>query len=113
MGGGRRKLGVRASFDVNTKHARKRSKTHLALVASQPCIICGATPCDAHHVKIARPHSLGRKVSDVFTVPLGRPHHQELHRYGNERTSPAHLKNGVWRPMLGATYYVSASALET
>ena len=67
------------------KHARKRSKTHLAFVASQPCVICGATPCDAHHVKIAQPHSLGRKVSDEFTVPLCRPHHQELHRYGNER----------------------------
>jgi hypothetical protein len=30
---------------------------------------------------------LGRKVSDEFTVPLGRRHHhhQELHRHGNER----------------------------
>ena len=68
------------------KHGRKRSKGHLIFVASQPCLICKATPCDAHHVKIARPRSLGRKVSDEFTVPLCRAHHQELHRHGNERT---------------------------
>jgi hypothetical protein len=34
---------------------------------------------------MAQPRSLGRKVSDEFTVPLCRKHHQELHRHGNER----------------------------
>jgi hypothetical protein len=29
--------------------------------------------------------TLGRKVSDEFTVPLCRDHHRELHRNGNER----------------------------
>ncbi|WP_407179677.1 ERF family protein [Bradyrhizobium sp. STM 3562] len=67
-----------------TKPVRKRSKAHLAFVASQPCLICKATPCDPHHLKIAQPRSLGRKVSDEFTVPLCRKHHQELHRHGNE-----------------------------
>jgi hypothetical protein len=43
-------------------------------------------------VKIAQPHSLGRKVSDEFTVPLCRAHHQELHRHGNERTWWANLQ---------------------
>jgi hypothetical protein len=52
------------------KPLRKRSKAHLAFVASQPCLICKGTPCDAHHLKIARPRSLGRKVSDEFTAPL-------------------------------------------
>jgi hypothetical protein len=66
------------------KPLRKRSKAHLAFVASQPCLICKGTPCDAHHLKIARPRSLGREVSDEFTVPLCRKHHQELHRHGNE-----------------------------
>jgi len=66
------------------KTLRKRSKAHLAFVASQACLICRVTPCDAHHLKIAQPRSLGRKVSDEFTVPLCRQHHRELHRHGNE-----------------------------
>jgi hypothetical protein len=65
---------------------RKRSKAHLAFVASQPCLVCRTSPCDAHHLKIAQPRTLGRKVSDEFTVPLCRAHHQELHRHGNENT---------------------------
>ncbi|MET4279819.1 MULTISPECIES: ERF family protein [unclassified Bradyrhizobium] len=64
---------------------RKRSKAHLVFVREQPCLVCQQTPCDAHHLKFAQPSSLGRKVSDEFTVPLCRAHHQELHRYGNER----------------------------
>jgi ERF superfamily len=66
------------------KTVRKRSKRHLAFVAAQPCLICQRRPCDAHHLKFAQPRSLGRKVSDEFTVPLCRRHHEELHRYGNE-----------------------------
>jgi ERF superfamily len=66
------------------KTLRKRNKAHLAFVASQACLICRVTPCDAHHLKITQPRSLGRKVSDEFTVPLCRQHHRELHRHGNE-----------------------------
>ena len=68
-----------------TKPIRRRNKAHLALVASQPCLLCQKGPCDAHHLKMAQPRSLGRKVSDQFTVPLCRRHHRELHRHGNER----------------------------
>src|SRR6266403_158879 len=67
------------------KEIRRRSKAHLAFVGSQPCLVCQGSPCDAHHLKFAQPRSLGRKVSDEFTVPLCREHHQELHRHGNER----------------------------
>jgi hypothetical protein len=66
------------------KPVRRRSKAHLAFVASQPCLVCQTGACDAHHLKMAQPRSLGRKVSDEFTVPLCRRHHQELHRQGNE-----------------------------
>lgn len=68
------------------KPIRKRSKAHLAYVASQPCLICQRTPCDAHHLKFAEPRALGRKVSDEFTVPLCRDHHHQLHKNGNEAT---------------------------
>jgi ERF superfamily len=66
------------------KSVRRRSKAHLAFVASQPCLICKTKPCDPHHVKIAQPRALGRKVSDEFTVPLCREHHRDLHQQGNE-----------------------------
>ncbi|MBR0719121.1 ERF family protein [Bradyrhizobium liaoningense] len=64
---------------------RKRSKAHLLFVREQPCLICQQTPSDAHHLKFAQPRALGCKVSDEFTVPLCRAHHEELHRHGNER----------------------------
>jgi hypothetical protein len=82
---------------------RKRSKAHLLFVREQPCLVCQQTPSDAHHLKFAQPRTLGRKVSDEFTVPLCRAHHQELHRHGNERAWWANLKiaplpvaQGLW-----------------
>jgi hypothetical protein len=66
------------------KTVRKRNKAHLAFVAAQPCLVCQRSPCDAHHLKFAQPRALGRKVSDEYTVPLCRDHHQDLHRHGNE-----------------------------
>jgi hypothetical protein len=74
------------------KEMRRRNKAHLAFVAARPCLVCQRSPCDAHHLKFAQPRSLGRKVSDEFTVPLCREHHQELHRHGNERAWWANLQ---------------------
>jgi ERF superfamily len=74
------------------KTIRIRDKAHLAFVAAQPCLVCRRAPCDAHHLKIAQPRSLGRKVSDEFTVPLCRDHHQQLHHHGNETAWWANLQ---------------------
>jgi ERF superfamily protein len=74
------------------KTIRIRDKAHLAFVAAQPCLVCRRAPCDAHHLKIAQPRSLGRKVSDEFTVPLCRAHHQQLHHHGNETAWWANLQ---------------------
>jgi hypothetical protein len=63
---------------------RYRDKTHLAFVASQPCLLCARHPTDPHHVRFAQKQALGRKVSDEFVVPLCRSHHRELHRSGSE-----------------------------
>src|SRR5712671_1710197 len=74
------------------KEMRRRNKAHLAFVAAQPCLVCQRSPCDAHHLKFAQPRSLGRKVSDEFTVPLCREHHNQLHRHGNEMAWWANLQ---------------------
>jgi hypothetical protein len=63
---------------------RHRDKTHLKFVASHPCLICGRSPADAHHLKFTQPRAMGRKVSDEFTVPLCRIHHRDLHSVGDE-----------------------------
>ena len=63
---------------------RVRDKDHLRFVAAQPCLLCSATPSDAHHLRFAQPRAMSRKVGDDFTVPLCRAHHRTLHHSGNE-----------------------------
>jgi hypothetical protein len=89
------------------KTIRKRNKAHLAFVAAQPCLICQRSPCDPHHLKFAQPRSLGRKVSDEYTVPLCREHHHQLHRHGNEaawwaniQIAPIEVAKDLWQMTL-------------
>jgi hypothetical protein len=70
---------------VIAKEIRIRDKDHRKFVSSQPCIICGRSPADAHHLRFAQPRALSSKVSDEFTVPVCRAHHREIHRHGNEK----------------------------
>jgi hypothetical protein len=70
---------------VLAKELRRRDKEHRKFVASHPCVVCGRSPVDAHHLRFAQPRALSMKVSDEFTVPVCRVHHRELHRIGNER----------------------------
>jgi ERF superfamily len=63
---------------------RIRDRDHVRYVATQPCLICGRQPVDAHHLRFAQSRAMGRKVSDEFTVPLCRGHHRELHHHGDE-----------------------------
>ena len=63
---------------------RHRDKAHLKFVASQPCLVCGRSPADAHHLRFTQLRAMGRKVSDEFTVPLCRTHHRDNHRFGDE-----------------------------
>jgi hypothetical protein len=70
---------------IISKPVRERDRDHLRFVTSQPCLVCGRTPSDAHHIRFAEQRAMGRKVSDKFAVPICRLHHRELHRRGNER----------------------------
>ena len=69
---------------VAGKTIRLRDKEHCKFLASQPCIACGRTPSEAHHIRFAQPRALGQKVSDEYTVPVCRLHHRDLHNYGDE-----------------------------
>ncbi len=62
-----------------------RSEAHLQRIRQQVCLLCGTTPCDAHHVRTdKRTKGMGLKPGDEKAVPLCRKHHMELHDYGNE-----------------------------
>ena len=63
---------------------RVRDRGHVRYVANRPCLVCGRSPSDSHHLSFAQSRALGRKVSDEFVVPLCRGHHRAVHRHGNE-----------------------------
>jgi hypothetical protein len=81
---------------------RIRDRDHVRMVAKQPCLICGRRPADVHHLRFAQSRTLGRKVSDEFTVPLCRGHHREIHRCGDE---------AAWWKKVGVDPTVPARAL--
>jgi hypothetical protein len=89
---------------IAAKTIRLRDKDHRKFVALQPCLVCGRSPADAHHLRFAQPRALGRKVSDEFTVPVCRVHHRELHRHGDEaawwqktKVDPLPIARRLWQ----------------
>jgi hypothetical protein len=90
------------------KIRRKRDKDHRAFVASKPCLVCGRSPADAHHLRFAQPRALGRKASDEFTVPLCRIHHCKLHLRADEpawwqehKVDPLKVAHSLWQESRG------------
>ena len=82
---------------------RHRDKAHLRFVASQPCLLCGRSPSDPHHLRFAQPRAMGRKTSDEFVVPLCRAHHRQNHGVGDEISwwkrsgiDPLPVANKLW-----------------
>jgi hypothetical protein len=110
------------------KTVRLRDKEHRKFVSRQPCLVCGRTPSDPHHLRFVQSRALGRRVSDEFTVPLCRVHHRELHRQGDEAAwwgklsidpVPVALKlwqhtrlNGTATPLSGGAELGSATAMK-
>ena len=89
---------------VSAKTIRLRDKEHCNFVATQPCVVCGRAPSEAHHIRFAQPRALGRKVSDEYTVPVCRLHHRDLHGYGDEASwwagvniDPLPIAFDLWR----------------
>ena len=86
---------------------RIRNRDHLRYVATQPCLVCGRAPSQAHHLRFAQPRAMGRKVSDEFTVPLCGIHHHELHMRGNEQEwwkdkqiEPLSVADELWKAQI-------------
>jgi hypothetical protein len=99
------------------KIRRKRDKDHRAFVASKPCLVCGRSPADAHHLRFAQPRAMGRKVSDEFTVPLCRIHHRELHLRADECTwwqghklNPLDVAQSLWQESRGVAHGAKAQS---
>jgi hypothetical protein len=82
---------------------RNRDKTHLRFVALQPCLLCGRSPSDPHHLRFTQRRAMGRKTSDEFVVPLCRAHHSQNHQVGDELSwwkqngiDPLPVANRLW-----------------
>jgi hypothetical protein len=89
---------------VAAKTIRLRDKDHCKFVRTEPCVVCGRAPTEAHHIRFAQPRALGRKVSDEYTVPVCRLHHRDLHSYGDEASwwagvsiDPLSIALELWR----------------
>jgi hypothetical protein len=103
---------------VAAKTIRLRDKEHCKFVTTQPCVVCGRTPTEAHHIRFAQARALGRKVSDEYTVPVCRLHHRDLHSYGDEASwwagvgiDPLPIALELWRRSR-LTYSLDASGSE-
>lgn len=59
---------------------RQAGLAHMAKVAAQPCIICGAFPVEVHHATKPR--------NDMQVLPLCPPHHRREFGVGAFHYSP-------------------------
>jgi hypothetical protein len=76
--------GIDKSVLVLAEPKRFRDHNHLRRLAGLPCMICGRTPVQVHHLTFAQPRAMGSKTSDEYAVPLCALHHRDLHNHGNE-----------------------------
>jgi hypothetical protein len=85
---------VEKSGPAHPEPRRVRDREHVKFVAGHPCLICGRRPADPHHLRFAQSRALGRRVSDEFTVPLCRGHHQFIDmatkQHGGQRPALNH-----------------------
>lgn len=68
-----------ATFFARPKRIRWESPNFIAWVKTQPCMCCGQPADDAHHLIGWGQGGVGTKAHDIFTLPLCRKHHRQLH----------------------------------
>lgn len=69
-----------ASFMLKPKRIRWICEKYTQWVKKQPCVCCGAQADDPHHLIGHGQGGTATKAHDMFTFPLCRKHHDELHR---------------------------------
>ena len=109
--------GIDKSRLAHPEARRLRDKLHVKFVAKQPCVICGRSPSDPHHLRFVQAPALGCKVSDEFTVPLCRGHHRELYGSGSEAQwwmktaiDPIAIARALWLENSSAPEHFSETA---
>ncbi|TDB57219.1 hypothetical protein C5467_11260 [Photorhabdus khanii subsp. guanajuatensis] len=68
------------SFMLKPKLQRWQNVKWLRWVKSQPCMCCERPADDPHHIIGHGQSGIGTKAHDLFTIPLCRECHNELHR---------------------------------
>lgn len=51
-------------------------KRHMGRIAEMPCAVCGAHGVHVHHIRTGI--GMGRRASDLDTIPLCPEHHQGM-----------------------------------
>ncbi|MEH4040343.1 DUF968 domain-containing protein [Escherichia coli] len=67
------------SFMKRPKRRRWVNEKYTRWVKTQPCACCGKPADDPHHLIGHGQGGMGTKSHDIFTLPLCREHHNELH----------------------------------
>ncbi|WP_045150617.1 DUF968 domain-containing protein [Escherichia coli] len=67
------------SFMKRPKRRRWVNEKYTHWVKTQPCACCGKPADDPHHLIGHGQGGMGTKSHDIFTLPLCREHHNELH----------------------------------
>lgn len=67
------------SFMLRPKLKRWECEKYTQWVKTQPCVCCGKQSDDPHHIIGYGQGKMGSKAHDIFTLPLCRFHHNELH----------------------------------
>ncbi|EIV5804190.1 DUF968 domain-containing protein [Klebsiella aerogenes] len=68
-----------ATLFTRPKRIRWVSDGFISWVKTQPCMCCGQSADDAHHLIGWGQGGVGTKAHDIFTIPLCRKHHRTLH----------------------------------
>ncbi|WP_392552902.1 DUF968 domain-containing protein [Orbus wheelerorum] len=67
------------SFMLRPKLKRWECEKYTQWVKTQPCVCCGKQADDPHHIIGYGQGKMGGKPHDIFTIPLCRTHHNDLH----------------------------------